>query len=209
MNDYAAALETLGRDGLLYPCFCTRKDLRSEAAASASAPHGPDGPVYPGTCRALSAHARKSRIDGGAPYALRLDMEKAVRTLKDPLSFHDQARGRIAVDPLGCGDVVLARKDIRTSYHLAVVIDDALQGVTLVTRGEDLLHATHVHRVLQTLLNLPEPAYHHHALLYDSSGKRFAKRDAGVTLATLRAGGATRADIRQMINLAESHPPGP
>lgn len=202
MADYAAALETLRRVELLYPCFCTRKDLQREAAASASAPHGPDGPVYPGTCRTLTAHDRKSRIDGGAPYALRLDMAKAARTLKDPISFFDKARGRIAVDPLGCGDIVLARKDIHTSYHLAVVIDDALQKVTLVTRGEDLLHATHVHRVLQTLLKLPEPAYHHHALLRDANGRRFAKRDASVTLAALRKDGATRANIRQMIGLA-------
>lgn len=204
MADYAAALETLRRDGLLYPCFCTRKDLQREATASASAPHGPDGPVYPGICRTLTARERETRIDGGAGYALRLDMAKAAQTLKRSLSFFDQACGRVVVDPYGCGDVVLARKDIRTSYHLAVVVDDALQGVTLVTRGEDLLHATHVHRVLQTLLKLPEPAYHHHALLRDSNGKRFAKREAGVTLAGLRKDGATRADIAKMIGITEA-----
>ena len=206
ISDYAAALENLQRADLLYPCFCTRKDLRREADASVSAPHGPDGSVYPGTCRNLTAQARESRIASGVSYALRLDMKKSLRRLnrdqsKEPLTFFDQVRGRITVDFHGCGDVVLARKDIHTSYHLAVVVDDAFQGVTLVTRGEDLLHATHVHRVLQKLLNFPEPAYHHHPLLRDSSGERFAKRTFGATLASLRKGGAAASDIHAMIRL--------
>jgi glutamyl-Q tRNA(Asp) synthetase len=204
MADYAGALEILQQGDLLYPCFCTRKDLRREAAASASAPHGPDGPLYPGTCRNLTQRERQNLVDSGASYALRLDMAKAVRKLDgdrslEPLTFADQARGRVIVEPHGCGDVVLARKDIRTSYHLAVVVDDALQGVTLVTRGEDLLHATHVHRVLQSLLKFPEPTYHHHPLLRDSSGERFAKRTPGATLASLRNSGATAMDIHAMI----------
>ncbi len=195
MAEYAAALDRLEGDGLLFPCFCTRKDLQRQATKSASAPHGPDGALYPGTCRNLPPAEAEDRKAAGDAYALRLDMtEAAVRA--GPLQFHDRGRGEIAVDPAGCGDVVLARKDVATSYHLAVTLDDAAQGVTLVTRGEDLLHATHVHRVLQALLDLPAPDYHHHGLLHTPSGKRFAKRDKAETIQALRETSHTPDAVR-------------
>ncbi len=174
---YAAALERLKGMGLLYPCFCTRADI----AASVAAPHGPEGPLYPGTCRGLSDP------DLSRPHAWRLDVAKAV-TLTGPLSWtNDGATVRAAPEMLG--DVVLARKDAPASYHLAVTIDDAEQGITDVVRGRDLFASTHVHRLLQALLDLPVPAYHHHALLTDAAGERLAKRHGAPTLADLRAGG--------------------
>lgn len=197
MTDYAGALDRLTEAGLLFPCFCTRKDLQRQAAESATAPHGPDGAIYPGICRHLSDAEASDRKASGTPYALRLDMTEAARRA-GPLNFHDRGRGEIAVDPAGCGDVVLARKDVATSYHLAVTLDDATQGVTLVTRGEDLLHATHVHRVLQALLNLPVPDYHHHALLRAPSGQRYAKRDRAETIQSLRQAGHTPEAVRAM-----------
>jgi glutamyl-Q tRNA(Asp) synthetase len=195
MADYRRALDQLQADGLLYPCFCTRKDLRAEAEGSVRAPHGPDGPLYPGICRGLPDAVAAARIAAGEAFALRLDMAQAAARV-GPLTFTDRARGTIAVDPESCGDVVLARKDVATSYHLAVTWDDALQGVTLVTRGEDLLHATHVHRVLQALLGLPEPAYHHHPLLTDDAGRRFAKRDRAETIQAMRDSGTSTDDVR-------------
>lgn len=198
MADYAATLDRLNQEGLLFPCFCTRKDLQQEAANAASAPHGPDGPLYPGTCRTLSRTEAAERQAAGEAYALRLNMTEAARRA-GPLQFHDRDRGDIPVDAADCGDVVLARKDIATSYHLAVTLDDAVQGVTLVTRGEDLLHATHVHRVLQALLGLPEPDYHHHKLLRDPSGRRYAKRDKAETLQAMREAGHSAEDIRKRI----------
>jgi glutamyl-Q tRNA(Asp) synthetase len=197
MADYAAALERLDEDGLLFPCFCTRKGLQRQAAESATAPHGPDGALYPGTCRHLSAVEAADRKAAGTAYALRLDMTEAARRT-GLLYFHDRDRGEITVDPAGCGDVVLARKDVATSYHLAVTMDDAAQAVSLVTRGEDLLHATHVHRVLQTLLDLPVPDYHHHDLLRAPSGRRYAKRDRAETIQALRDAGRSASDVRAM-----------
>lgn len=197
MADYADALTRLDAAGLLFPCFCTRKDLQRQAAESVSAPHGPDGALYPGTCRALSNAEAADRKAAGEAYALRLDKTEAARRVGS-LAFDDAGRGTIAVDPSGCGDVVLARKDIATSYHLAVTLDDAAQGVTLVTRGEDLLHATHVHRVLQALLDLPAPAYHHHGLLRAPSGQRLAKRDRAETIQALREAGESPERVRAM-----------
>jgi glutamyl-Q tRNA(Asp) synthetase len=194
---YREALDRLENDGLLYPCFCTRKDIQAEIARAGHAPHGPDGPLYPGTCRHLGAGERTDRIAAGEAFALRIDMEQAVRRA-GPLSFHDRARGEIAADPRQAGDVVLARKDVPTSYHLAVTVDDAAQGVTLVTRGEDLLAATPVHRLLQTLLGLPQPEYHHHQLLTGEDGKRFAKRDRSLTLRALRQAGESAEAVRAM-----------
>jgi glutamyl-Q tRNA(Asp) synthetase len=193
LAEYKADLGMLEQRGLLYPCFCTRADI----AAAASAPHGPEGPVYPGTCRALSPSERADRIATGAPYALRLDMAKALARVGE-LSFHEEGRGRIACDPARLGDVVLARKDVPGSYHLCVTHDDAAQGVTLVTRGEDLLAATDIHRVLQALMRWPEPGYAHHRLLADAAGKRLAKRDKAATLRALREAGVTPAEARAM-----------
>ncbi len=182
---YARALARLRGQGLVYPCFCTRKDI----AAAGGAPHGDEGPLYPGTCRGLSEAARPN-----APYALRLDAAKAV-ALTGPLDFVEHGE-TIAVDPLLLGDVVLARKEMPAAYHLAVVVDDAFQGVTLVTRGEDLLSSTHVQRLLQALLDLPAPAYAHHKLILDAQGRKFSKRDASVTLREMRENGVTAKHIR-------------
>jgi glutamyl-Q tRNA(Asp) synthetase len=191
--DYRAALDRLEGMGLLYPCFCTRKDI----AASADAPHGPDGPLYPGTCRERNAAERAKRIARGDAYALRLDMSRAT-AMAGPLTM-EESGARVPADPSVFGDIVLARKDTPASYHLAVTVDDALQGVTLVTRGEDLLPASFIHRLLQVLLDLPEPAYRHHALLTDASGKRLAKRDNAEPLRAMRARGVSPDDVRRQM----------
>lgn len=194
--DYREALDHLSDRGLLYPCFCTRADI----AAAATAPHGPEGPVYPGTCRKLSDGERADRIAAGAPYALRLATDLAC-TAAGPLSWHDVGKGEQRAAPERFGDLVLARKDTPASYHLACTCDDAAQGVTLVTRGEDLFEATHVHRLLQALLGLPVPRYHHHKLLVDASGRKFSKRDQAPTLKALRDSGKTADDVRAMNGL--------
>jgi len=183
---------------LTYPCFCTRKEIADEIARAVEAPHraGPDGPLYPGTCRHLPPEERAIRMARGEAYALRLDAAKAaVKT--GPLSFIEHGRVQ-AVEPLLFGDVVLARKDMPASYHLAVVVDDAFQGVTLVTRGEDLLPAVHVQRLLHALLDYPAPAYAHHRLILDKDGRKFSKRDPSVTLRGLRAAGVTPAGARAL-----------
>ena len=174
---YEAALDRLRTMGLLYPCFCTR----AEIAEAMAAPHGPVD-VYPGTCRGLDAARRLHE-----PHAWRLDMAAAVART-GPLCFTDNGETHPA-DPLAQGDVVLARKDAPASYHLAVTVDDAAQGVTDVVRGRDLFEATHVHRLLQALLGLPTPAYHHHALLAGPGGTRLAKRHGAPALAAMREAG--------------------
>ncbi|GAB4128073.1 MAG: tRNA glutamyl-Q(34) synthetase GluQRS [Rhodothalassiaceae bacterium] len=202
MADYAAALDRLGRMGVLYPCICTRREIALEVARAPSAPHGPEGALYPGTCRRRSRKAIEAAINAGRPYALRLDVARANEVLDGaPLRFEDDEHGSVIARPEDLGDVVLGRKDFPASYHLAVVHDDALQGITHVIRGEDLFHATHVHRLLQALLGLPVPHYRHHRLLADASGRRLAKRDGAETLAVLRARGMTSADIRRQLGL--------
>ena len=191
---YAAALGRLRAQRLVYPCFCTRRAIAAEFAASAAAPHGADDARYPGTCRRLPAAERAARIAAGVPHAWRLDMREAVART-GPLIWHDAVAGSVAADPLGQGDVVLARKDAPVSYHLAVTVDDAAQGITDVVRGEDLFAATHVHRILQALLALPTPHYHHHALVCGPDGVRLAKRTGAPTLAALRANGADPAAV--------------
>ncbi len=207
MDDYRAALDTLDAQGLLYPCFCTRKEIRAEIEDSGHAPHdisqGPDGPVYPGTCRALTADERRQRRAEGTPFALRLDMEAAIKAMGS-LSWTDEDRGETAAKPEIFGDVVLARKDTPASYHLAVSVDDHRQGVTLVTRGEDLFAATHVHRLLQALLRLDTPRYHHHRLLTTDGGERFAKRDKSQTIRSLREAGKTPNEVREMAGMAST-----
>ncbi len=202
LADYRAVLEALSARGLLYPCFCTRADIAREIAASAAAPHlapmGPDGPLYPGTCRRLSRDERAARVAAGEPHALRLDLAAALAVVPAGLDFAEEGEGRIACDPARFGDVVLARKDIPASYHLCVTHDDALQGVTLVTRGEDLKPATDLHRLLQALMGWPAPAYAHHRLLTDATGRRLAKRDRAETLRELRARGVTPAEARAL-----------
>ena len=185
--DYRTALDRLDALGLLYPCFCTRRDI-------ASAPHGPDDmAVYPGTCRALSAGERRERIAAGEGYSLRLDMGAADRP---GLGFHEHGRGRIVCRPARFGDIVLARKDVPASYHLCVTHDDAWQGVTLVSRGEDLLAVTDIHVLLQNLLGWPTPDYAHHRLLTNAAGVRLAKRDRSFTLRAMRELGLTPFEVR-------------
>ena len=200
-DDYQAALDRLATLDLVYPCFCTRREIQAEIAQSPSAPHGPDGPLYPGTCRALAGEARATRLAAGAPYALRLDVAKALDRVGKALSWADADAGPQGCDAGRLGDVVLARKDVPTSYHLAVTCDDAAQGITHVIRGRDLFHSTHVHRLLQALLDLPTPRYRHHRLIVDAAGQRLAKRAGAPTLAALRADGAGPADIRRMVGL--------
>ncbi|MSO91811.1 MAG: tRNA glutamyl-Q(34) synthetase GluQRS [Rhodospirillales bacterium] len=205
MDDYAKALSRLEAAGVIYPCFCTRKAIEAEIAAASHAPHAPpggaDGSFYPGTCRRLHADERARRVRAGERYALRLDIEQALATT-GPVTWSDAVAGTVGADPRAFGDIVLARKDVMTSYHLAVTVDDHLQGVTLVTRGKDLLPSTDVHRVLQALLGLRTPSYHHHPLVTDASGKRFAKRDSSVTLRALRAAGRTPAEVAALAGFA-------
>ena len=199
--DYRRALDRLEGLGLVYPCFCTRAAIQAEIARAGSAPHGPEGPIYPGTCRGRAADERRRRIAAGEAVALRLDVRRALAGIGE-LDWVDEQAGSIRANPASHGDVVLARKEMPTSYHLAVTVDDALQGVTLVTRGEDLFTATHIHRLLQALLGLPVPHYHHHKLLTDASGRRYAKRDRALTLRALREAGRTPAEVRKMAGFA-------
>lgn len=203
MDDYAAALAPLDAMGLIYPCFCTRADIAREIAGAGAAPHavqglGPDGPIYPGICRRLARGEAQERRASGEAYALRLNMTLAA-SVAGPLAWYDRDRGEQRAQPELFGDVVLARKDTPTSYHLAVTVDDALQGVELVTRGEDLFAATHVHRLLQALLLLPTPEYRHHRLLVGGSGVRLAKRDQAATLRSLREAGKTPDEVRRLV----------
>ena len=202
LADYRAVLDDLAGRGLVYPCFCTRADIMREIEASAAAPHAPDGSlVYPRICRRLSADERQARIAAGERFALRLDMDRALSSLSNTIWFEEEAEGTIRCDPASFGDAVLARKDAPASYHLCVTHDDALQGVTLVTRGEDLKPATHLHRLLQALMGWPAPVYAHHRLLTDASGRRLAKRDKAATLRDLRASGVPPETVWQLLGL--------
>lgn len=192
---YRAALDRLSP--FTYPCFCTRKEIADEIARAVEAPQGPDGPLYPGTCRHMSEDERRARIARGEAYAVRLDVAKAAEAA-GPLEWIEHGETH-AVTPLLFGDIVLARKDMPASYHLAVVVDDAFQGVTLVTRGEDLLPAAHVQRLLQALLGYPAPAYAHHRLILDKDGRKFSKRDHTATLRGLRASGVTPAGVGALL----------
>ena len=208
LAEYRAALGRLAARGVLYPCFCTRADVLREVAAAGAAPHGPDGPLYPGTCRRLTRSERQDRIGRGDPHALRLDVAVALAAVPAPLDFRELGQGadggRRRCDPARFGDAVLARKAAPASYHLCVAHDDALQGVTLVTRGADLLPATDLHRLLQALLGWPVPAYAHHRLLTDAAGRRLAKRDGAPTLRALREAGHVPAAVRAMAGFADA-----
>ena len=213
LNAYSEPLRALWRKGFLYPCTCTRKDI----AAAVQAPQegspllGPDGLVYPGTCYPNSKKFAAYPLP--AKQTLRLDMRHCLKTLEATHGFSFQETGAGPEGETGLiefsdddviqsiGDIVLARKDMSTSYHLSVVLDDAFQGVTHVTRGQDLFAATKIHVVLQNLLGLPTPIYHHHALIRDEHGKRLAKRDDARAISKYRAEGATPADIRRMVGL--------
>ena len=196
-DDYRAALSRLEAAGLLYPCFCTRREIQAEIARAGGAPQGEMGAPYPGTCRQLGTAERAARLNSAADYALRLDVGAALART-GPLDFVEEELGgvrRMEADPAALGDVVLARKEMPTSYHLAVTVDDALQSVTLVTRGIDLFAATPIHRLLQALLDLPMPRYRHHPLLTDASGRRLAKRDRALTIRAMREAGMSAAEV--------------
>lgn len=203
---YRGALAQLDSQGLLYPCFCTRSDIATEIARAAEAPHGSERAIYPGTCRTHRQSERNARMKAGTSYALRLDVQRAAEhagalSIEERGNAPSGGHGIVTVDPTLFGDIVLARKDTPASYHLAVVVDDAFQGVTVVTRGTDLFAATHVQRLLQALLNLPAPAYAHHRLILDEHGRKFSKRDRAVTLRELRASGITPEQIREQLGL--------
>jgi glutamyl-Q tRNA(Asp) synthetase len=205
MDEYRAALDRLAARGLLYPCFCTRAEITREIAAAGHAPHGPEGPRYPGTCRRLTLGERDARLARGEAHALRLDMTAALAEVPaSSLSFTELWEGRLPADSAPFGDVVLARKDVPASYHLCVCHDDALQGVTVVTRGVDLKPATALHRLLQRLFGWPEPLYAHHALLSDATGRRLAKREGAPAIRALRQAGHAPAAVRAMARFDEN-----
>lgn len=208
-DDYAAALAKLHQQGLIYPCFCSRQEIRNavmarEAETGQPWPVDPDGaPLYPGLCKELDPGEAERRIAAGAPHVLRLDMAAAITASGRPSSYGvfdaDDVRHSVPIAPERWGDVVLARRDVPTSYHLAVTVDDALQGVSHVVRGRDLEAATDVHVLLQHLLGLPTPLYHFHRLLMDDGGQKLAKSRDSQSLAALRNGGITAADIRRQL----------
>jgi glutamyl-Q tRNA(Asp) synthetase len=200
---YAEALDRLKAKRLAYPCFCTRAEIAAEVAASASAPHLGRGPLYPGTCRALLAAERESLL-AERPHAWRLDVAAARASLDgEALTWTDASAGEIVARPETFGDVVLARKDAPASYHLAVAVDDAAQGISDIVRGSDLFASTHVHRLLQALLDLPEPLYHHHGLIVDSDGRRLAKRNGAPTLAEMRDTGADPVELVEALRAGQ------
>lgn len=213
---YRSAARLLYGMGLLYPCFATRSEIE-DAAAKSPGLVDPDGsPIYPGLHRGLDPSEVARRIAAGQPFALRLDMERALdalsRILKGaPLTFTETSEDgatseTIEAHPERWGDVVIVRKDTPTSYHLAVTVDDARQGVTHVTRGQDLFHATHVHRLIQVLLGLPEPIYHHHRLITDVTGRKLSKSAGDTSLRSLRNAGATREDVLVLLGLEAAEP---
>lgn len=198
--DYTDALDRLAAMGLVYPAFMTRAEIAA-VTSTPSWPRDPDGAaLYPGRERAQPPGEAGRRVAAGEPYALRLRMDEAAGRV-GRLAWHEEEEGDIAADPRAWGDVILARKETPTSYHLAVTVDDALQGVTHVVRGRDLFHATSVHVLLQSLLGLPTPRYFHHRLIRDDTGRKLAKSDGDTALGALRAAGKTPADIRRMVGL--------
>jgi glutamyl-Q tRNA(Asp) synthetase len=209
-DDYRAALARLDAMGLIYPSFESRAEIArliAERDRQAPWPRDPDGAsLYPGYAKSLSSAERAPRIKAGEPYALRLDMAAALERT-GPLTWSETGQGpagetgTVAADPAAWGDVILARKDSPASYHLAVTVDDAAQGVTDVVRGQDLFHATSVHRLLQTLLGLPAPRYHHHRLILDADGRKLSKSTLATGIRELRAQGATPAKIRKAVGL--------
>jgi glutamyl-Q tRNA(Asp) synthetase len=212
LGAYADALARLTSLGLIYPSFESRAEIArlvAERDRGVPWPRDPDGvPLYPGTAKSLAPAERARRMAGSEPYALRLDMAAALDAAgRFPIAWTETGAGprgetgRVAADPGEWGDVVLGRKDTPTSYHLSVVVDDALQGITHVVRGRDLFPATGLHRLLQILLELPEPIYHHHRLILDAEGRKLSKSTCATGLRELRAGGAAPADILSMIGI--------
>lgn len=214
-SDYAAAAGRLRAEGLLYPCFATRAEIASAVARGRATagdwPSDPDGaPLYPALHRGLAADEVERRIAAGEPYALRLDMAKALDVVRtrigaEALTFVETGEGGLArtvvAAPERWGDAVVVRKEFPASYHLAVVVDDARQGVSLVTRGRDLFEATGLQRLLQMLLGLPEPRYHHHRLLFGADGRKLSKSLGATSLKSLRTAGATADEVRRMVGM--------
>ncbi len=207
LGEYAVAIDRLRTHKILYPCFCTRSEIAQAVADRPDWPRDPDGaPLYPGTCKRMSRETREGFLMAGRHAAWRVDMPDACARLEQPLAWREFGEGEdcrdVRAEPQVWGDLVIARRDTPTSYHLSVVVDDALQGVTDVARGMDLFHATSVHRLLQTLLELPAPNYRHHRLILDDGGDKLAKSRGSRSLRDLRAEGASPADIRRMVGLA-------
>jgi glutamyl-Q tRNA(Asp) synthetase len=215
LDGYLAALERLDAMGFIYPSFESRAEIARLVAERERAgpwPRDPDGvPLYPGNAKGMPVTEQRRRRDAGDAFALRLDMAAAMALAsrrKEPLTWIEtgvgpnRETGVIFADPAAWGDVILARKDVPASYHLSVVVDDAHQGVTRVVRGQDLFHATGLHRLLQRLLGLPQPVYHHHRLIRDADGRKLSKSSQATGLRELRAAGATPADIRRTVGLA-------
>lgn len=213
-DDYRATLARLDGMGLLYPCFATRQEIAEATASRPGWPKDPDGsPLYPGLYKDIDEEARLRLREEGRPHALRLDLDRALARLRPrgigPITFREQGigpegeSGLLHARPEQWGDIVLARKDIGVSYHIAVVVDDALQGITHVTRGHDLFHATGIHRVLQLLLGLPEPVYRHHRLIGDETGRKLSKRAGDRGLRSLREAGVTADELRRALGFAD------
>jgi len=212
--EYEEAIDVLAAEGLVYPAFMSRSEVRHaisrhEEDTGNSWPHDPDGaPHYPGSDRLADAKSARLRMDNGEPHALRLNMEKAIERIGKNLSWHETGKGpegqtsTIHAEPGAWGDIVLSGKDTPASYHLACVVDDALQGITHVVRGRDLFWSTSVHRLLQELFGLPQPQYHHHDLILDEDGNKLSKSRNDTSLRELRAAGLTPQDIRKMVGLA-------
>jgi glutamyl-Q tRNA(Asp) synthetase len=218
-EDYLTAFLRLKARGLAYPCFCSRSEVasavaRREALAGTALPRDPDGaPLYPGTCRHLPEAAAAERIGRGEPHAWRLHMSRALAAHTGPGHYTrvglDGRETLVPTRPESWGDAVIVRKDVPTSYHLSVVVDDDLQGVTHVVRGADLEAATDLHVLLQGLMGLATPLYHHHRLVLDPAGEKLAKSVGSTALADLRAQGATPSDIRRRLGFADPEGPGP
>jgi glutamyl-Q tRNA(Asp) synthetase len=206
--DYAKALDRLAAQGLLYSCFCTRGDILKAISAKPDWPRDPDdAPLYPATCRRLSNAERRDKLAAGQNPAQRIDMEKAMRAAGQPLIWHERDTAGeehdILAQPALWGDAVLSRKDILVSYHIAVVVDDALAGVSDVVRGKDLFMATSLHRLLQDLLVLPQPTYHHHDLVLDEAGRKLSKSHDAKSLRALRQEGLTAEDVYNRFGLTQ------
>ncbi len=194
-DEYKNSINKLREMEVLYPCFCSRKKIEAEQSNVGLAPHGSDSPKYSGSCREIGSEERECRMANGDPHSWRLDCSKAY-SMTGQLQWFDQLAGNINVEPSILGDVIISRKDIATSYHLAVTLDDADQGITLISRGEDLMESTHVHRLLQCLLGLPVPQWCHHKLITNSDGERFSKREGSLTLKEMRDSGIKAKDLR-------------
>ncbi len=213
MDEYKAALAKLAAMGVLYPCFASRREIKDALRQNPAHTKDPDGAaLYPGIYKNYPADKAELLMAEGKAFNMRLDMERAISLARQKtgktITFFEEGEGpageygKLEINPAMWGDTIIARKDIPTSYHLSVVVDDALQGISHVTRGQDLFYAAHIHRLLQVLLELPAPRYHHHNLVMDMSGRRLSKSDSDTSLKTLRKQGCTPANIRMRIGLA-------